>query len=128
MPARADEVADTLTRLNLIGRWANDCADPLQRGISYEITADGSAVYVNQVGAFPILSVTSDGPRITVTIKFSKPVEAIRINEIMIVDSNTVAPIMNRNEQGEYTVRDGILLRTGKPMPELHRCPARGNS
>jgi hypothetical protein len=127
-PARADQAADTLSRLNLFGRWANDCADPVQRGISYELAADGSAVYVNPVGSFPILSVVSDGPQVTVTIQFFKPVEEIRINGITMVDGNTVAPTMNRNERGEYTVPDGILLRTGKPMPELHRCPAQGNS
>jgi len=127
-PAHADQAADALSRLNLIGRWANDCADPVQRGITYEITADGSAVYVNPVGASPVLSVASEGALVTIIIHFFKPADEIRINEIRIVDGNTIIPTMNRNERGEYTVRDGMLLRTGKPMPELHRCSAQGNS
>ena len=127
-PARADQAADALSRLNLIGRWANNCADQAQRGISYEIAADGSALYVNPVGAFPIVSVAADGARVTLTIRFFKPSDELRINEIKMVDGNTITPTMNRNERGEYTVRDGILLRTGKPMPELHRCSTQGNS
>jgi hypothetical protein len=121
LPARADQAADTLMRLNLIGRWAVDCADP-DRGISYAVAADGSAVYGNPIGSFPILAVTAAGREVTVTIRFSRPVEEVRLNGFTIVDGNTVAPVMNRNERNEYTVRDGILLRTGSKMPALHRC------
>ena len=122
-PAHADLAADTLKRLSLLGRWANDCADPARRGITYEIDRDGRAVFVNAVGPHRILSATSeDGRQIVLTIQFLKPAEEVRINVFTMIDADTYAPTMNRNERNEYTVRDGILLHTGKKMPELHRC------
>src|SRR5438445_7407840 len=72
-PAHADQTADTLKRLNLLGRWANDCADPVRRGISYELTADGSAVFVNVVGPHRILSATSVDGREVVLTKTAEP-------------------------------------------------------
>jgi hypothetical protein len=75
-PAHADQAADTLKRLNLLGRWANDCADPTRTGISYEIDAEGSAFFVNVVGSHRILSATSsDGREVVLTIKFLRPTE-----------------------------------------------------
>lgn len=122
-PALADPAADTLTRLNLLGRWANDCADPARRGVVYEIDRDGRAVFVNVAGPHRILSATSnDGREVVLTIKFLKPAEEVRINVFTMIDADTYVPTMNRNEQNEYTVRDGILLQTGRKMPELHRC------
>ena len=127
--AHADLAADTLRRLNLLGRWANDCADPARLGISYEIDRDGRAVFVNAVGPHRILSATSDGGRqVVLTIKFLKPAEEVRINVFTMIDADTYAPTMNRNQRNEYTVRDGILLHTGKRMPELHRCTNPGTS
>jgi hypothetical protein len=58
-PALADPAADTLKRLKLLGRWANDCADPARRGVVYEIDRDSRAVFVNIVGPHRILSATS---------------------------------------------------------------------
>lgn len=128
-PVHADLAADTLKRLNLVGRWANDCADPARRGISYEINRDGRAVFVNTVGTHRILSATSeDGRQVVLTIKFLKPTEEVRINVFTMIDADTYVPTMNRNERNEYTVRDGILLHTGKKMPELHRCANPGTS
>jgi hypothetical protein len=124
-PALADPAADILKRLNLLGRWANDCADPAHRGVAYEIDRDGRAVFVNVAGPHRILSATSnDGREVVLTIKFLKPAEEVRINVFTMIDTDTYVPTMNRSEQNEYTVRDGILLHTGRKMPELHRCPA----
>jgi hypothetical protein len=61
-PAHADQAADTLKRLNLLGRWANDCADATRTGISYEIDANGSAFFINVVGTHRI----SQQPPVTV--------------------------------------------------------------
>jgi hypothetical protein len=123
MPAHADQAADTIKRLDLLGRWANDCADPQRRGIAYELAPDGVAFFVNPVGSHKILSATSnDGRHVELAIKFYKPTEEIRINGFTMIDRDTYVPTMNRNERGEYTVRDGILLPTGKKMPPLHRC------
>src|SRR5690348_7077009 len=128
-PAHADLAADTLKRLSLLGRWANDCADPARRGITYEINRDGRAVFVNAVGPHRILSATSeDGRQVVLTIQFLKPAEEVRINVFTMIDADTYLPTMNRNERNEYTVRDGILLHTGKKMPELHRCTNPGTS
>lgn len=120
--ARADQAADTLTRFNLMGRWAVDCADPVKQGVAYMLAADGTALFGNPVGSFPVLAASTDGREVTVTISFPKPTAEVRINTFTMVDGNTIAPLTNRNERSEYTVRDGILLRTGQRMPELHRC------
>jgi hypothetical protein len=128
-PAHADLAADALRRLNLLGRWANDCADPARPGISYEIDRDGRALFVNAIGPHRILSATSeDGRQVVLTIKFLKPAEEVRINVFTMIDADTYVPTMNRNERNEYTVRDGVLLHTGKKMPELHRCANPGTS
>ena len=122
-PALADPAADALKRLNLLGRWANDCTDPARRGVAYEIDRDGRAVFVNVVGPHRILSATSnDGREVVLTIKFLSPTEEVRINVLTMIDADTYVPTMNRNERNEYTVRDGILLQTGRKMPVLHRC------
>ena len=128
-PANADEAADTLKRLNLLGRWANDCADPTRTGVSYEIDANGSAFFINVVGSHRILSAaSSDGRNVILTIKFLKPTEEVRINAFRITSANTYVPTMNRNERNEYTVRNGILLSTGRKMPPLRRCDGQGTS
>ena len=85
-PAHADQAADTLKRLNLLGRWANDCADATRTRVSYEI------------------------------------------NAFRMISANTYVPTMNRNERNEYTVRNGILLSTGRKMPPLRRCDGQGTS
>jgi hypothetical protein len=121
-PALADPAADTLKRLNLLGRWANDCADPVRRGVAFEIDRDDRAVFVNVAGPHRILSATShDGRDVVLTIKFLKPAEEVRINAFTIIDADTYVPTMNRNERNEYTACDGILLQTGRKMPGLHR-------
>lgn len=121
--AHSEPAADALVHLNLIGRWANDCGDPVRKGISYQIAPDGTALFGNTAGTHRIVSVAStDGRTIVVTIKFLKPVEDVRINVLTMVDNDTYVPTENRNERNEYTVRDGILLHTGQKMPELHRC------
>jgi hypothetical protein len=128
-PVHADQAADTLKRLNLLGRWANDCANPTRTGISYEIDAEGSAFFVNVVGSHRILSATSsDGREVVLTIKFLKPAEEVRINAFRMISANAYVPTMNRNERNEYTVRNGILLSTGRKMPPLHRCDGQGTS
>ena len=45
----------------------------------------------------------------------------VRINAFRMISVNTYVPTMNRNERNEYTVRDGILLSTGRKMPPLRR-------
>lgn len=127
-PAHADQAADVLKRFNLLGRWANDCSDPVRRGVSYQLGPDGAAFFVNVVGSHRILSATSVDGQVELTIKFDKPIEEVRINGFRMIDANTYVPTMNRNERGEYTVRDGILLPTGRKMPELHRCAESGPS
>jgi hypothetical protein len=128
-PAHADQAADTLKRLNLLGRWANDCADATRTGISYEIDAEGSAFFINVVGPHRILSAaSSDGRNVTLTIGFLKPTEEVRINAFRMISANTYVPTMNRNQRNEYTVRNGILLSTGRKMPPLRRCDGQGTS
>ena len=63
----------------------------------------------------------SDGRNVTLTIRFLKPAEEVRINAFRMISANTYVPTMNRNERNEYTVRNGILLSTGRKMP---RCVA----
>jgi len=122
-PALADPAADALKQLSLLGRWANDCTDPARRGVAYEIDRDGRAVFVNVAGPHRILSATSnDGREVVLTIKFLSPAEELRMNVLTMIDPDTYVPTMNRNERNEYKVRDGILLQTGRKMPELHRC------
>ena len=58
-PANADQAADTLKRLNLLGCRANDCADPTRTGVSYEIDANGSAFFINVVGLQPPVTVAT---------------------------------------------------------------------
>jgi hypothetical protein len=62
------------------------------------------------------------------TIKFLKPAEEVRINAFRMISANTYVPTMNRNERNEYTVRNGILLSTGRKMPPLRRCDGQGTS
>jgi len=128
-PANADQAADTLKRLNLLGRWANDCADPTRAGVSYEIDAKGSAFFINVVGPHRILAAaSSDGRNVMLTIKFLKPTEEVRINAFRMIGADTYVPTMNRNERNEYTVRNGVLLLTGEKMPPLHRCDGQGTT
>lgn len=122
-PAQADQAADNLRRLNLIGRWAVDCDNQSRSGISFQVDPDGAAIYGNVDGLHQVTSVVRGEDRsIVLTIKFFKPVEAIRVNAIRMIDDNTYVPTMNRNERFEYSVRDGILLKTGERLPQLHRC------
>jgi hypothetical protein len=114
-----------LKQLNLLGRWANDCADPAHRGVAYEIDRDGRAVFIDVAGPHRILSATSnDGREVVLTIKFLKPAEEVRINVFTMIDADTYVPTMNRNERNEYTVRDGILLQRPEKAGKCRSCIA----
>jgi hypothetical protein len=52
----------------------------------------------------------------------------VRINAFRMISANTYVPTMNRNQRNEYTVRNGILLSTGRKMPPSRRCDGQGTS
>jgi hypothetical protein len=41
---------------------------------------------------------------------------------LLLQEEGTLRAIYNRDQRGDYTIRDGKFVNTGEPTPVQHRC------
>jgi hypothetical protein len=133
--ARADAVLDMVRRLNLIGTWSSNCAQPASSSnahIRYYASSDGTARRVLERGSdYPPLDGAVDrAERLTsTTIRMSlRNDDANRQDQngrsfdvVIEVTGNTSRSISSIGSDGVQYLSEGKFC-DGRPTPVLNRC------
>ena len=122
----ADATVETVRRWGLLGLWAVDCSpapgSPSPNPVSYEINPEGRLVYINGYATSDVVGAAAnpDGS-LTLTVHFLRPKDDIR-TLVLQKSGETIRPMLNRNAQNEYTIRDGAFVANGKQTSSLNKC------
>ncbi|MGL9620144.1 hypothetical protein QRQ56_19185 [Bradyrhizobium sp. U531] len=128
--AGAATPAEIVRKWGLIGRWAIDCAVPVQRGanngVAYEITREGRLIYrqdpADRDRGYEVVEVTRGENNMLILHTEFPNFQKTRENGIVLQADGTLRSIYNRDEAGNYTVRDGRFVASGRETLGLHRC------
>jgi len=128
--ACAETVAQTVRKWGLIGPWSLDCSLKPDRNngavLDYEIMADGRVMHRRDFGDTVDESevvgaeVSGDG-LLNLRVYFPSLRQNREYGLSMQPDGSTRA-IYNRNQNNEYTIRDGKFTANGNPTPAQHKC------
>ena len=125
---RAATPAEVARKSGLIGRWAVNCAQPVKPGANnsffYEITADGRLVHrrdsdLNET--FDVVGLTPQDDMLVLRTVFPK-YRQTRENGVALQPDGSIRSIYNRDQNGNYSVRDGRLTGTGAETLPLYHC------
>jgi len=130
LSASAETVAETARAWGLIGAWSLDCSAAPDRGggavLAYEIASGDRVVHRRNFGATTDESeviaaeVSGDG-MLNLRLFFPKLKQTREYGFAMQPDG-TMRAMYNRNEKGEYTIRNGQFTANGNPTPSQHKC------
>ena len=128
--ASAETVAETARAWGLIAAWSLNCSTTPDRGegavLAYEIAPGDRVVHRRNFGATTDESevvtarVSGDG-MLNLRVFFPKLKQTREYGFAMQPDG-TMRAMYNRNQKGEYTIRDGKLTANGNPTAPLHKC------
>jgi hypothetical protein len=128
--ARAETLAATVTKWGLLGSWAIDCSLRPDRGkgavLTYEIQQDGRVMYRRNFGdardenELVGAAIDEDG-LLNISVFFPSLRETREFGLALDQDGDLHA-IYNRNQRGDYTIKDGKFVKTGTPAPAQHKC------
>ena len=128
--ASAETVAETARAWGLIGAWSLDCSLAPDRGkgavLAYEIAAGDRVVHRRNFGDASDESevitadVSGDG-MLNLRVFFPKLKQTREYGFAMQPDG-TMRAMYNRNQNNQYTIRDGKFTANGKPTPPQHKC------
>lgn len=128
--ASAETVAQTARKWGLIGPWSVDCSLKPDRNrstvLAYEIapgdrvvhrrifgdTRDESEVVTAEVSSDGLLNLRVFFPSLKQTREYG----------LMMQPDGTIRAMYNRNQKGEYTIKDGKFTANGNPTPSQHKC------
>lgn len=128
--ARAETLAATVEQWGLLGSWSVDCAARPDRDkgtvLTYEISKDGRVMYRRNFGDArdenEVVSATVNAEGLLNVMVFFPSLHQTREFGLMLSNDGNLRAIYNRNERGEYTIRDGKYVKTGAPTPAQHHC------
>jgi hypothetical protein len=128
--ASAETLAATVTKWGLLGAWAIDCSLRPDRGkgavLTYEIREDGRVLYRRNFGDAKDenevvgASIDDDG-LLNIKVFFPSLHEA-REYGLALDEDGDLHAIYNRNQRGDYTIKDGKFVKTGALAPAQHKC------
>jgi hypothetical protein len=128
----AETVAQTARRWGLIGPWSLDCSIPPDRNkgtvLAYVIASGGRVLHRRNFGdrtdesEVIAAEVSSDG-MLNLRVFFPSLKQTREYGLVMQPDG-TIRAMYNRNQKGEYTIRDGKFTANGTPTPPQHKCSA----
>lgn len=134
--ASAETVARTAQKWGLIGPWSLDCSLKPDRNrgtvLTYEIVGDDRVVHRRNFGdttdenEVVAAEVSGDG-MLNLRVLFPS-LKQIREYGLMMQPDGTMRAIYNRNQKGEYTIKDGKFTANGNPTPPQHKCGQRVTS
>jgi hypothetical protein len=130
LKASAETVAETARAWGLIGAWSLDCSLAPDRGkgavLAYEIASGDRVVHRRNFGDASDESevitadVSGDG-MLNLRVFFPKLKQTREYGFAMQPDG-TMRAMYNRNQNNQYTIRDGKFTANGKPTPPQHKC------
>ncbi|WGD56737.1 hypothetical protein QA641_33235 [Bradyrhizobium sp. CB1650] len=128
--AGAETLATTVEQWGLLGSWSVDCS--LQpdgdKGavLSYEIRPDGRVMYRRNFGKAwdenEVVAASIDAEGLLNLMVFFPSLHQTREFGLLLSNDGDLRAIYNRSEHGDYTIRDGKYVKTGRPTPAQHRC------
>jgi hypothetical protein len=128
--ASAETVAETARTWGLIGAWSLDCSVAPDRGagavLAYEIASGDRVVHRRNFGTTTDESevvtarVSGDG-MLNLRVFFPK-LQQTREYGFAMQPDGTMRAMYNRNQEGEYTIRNGKFTANGNPTPSQHKC------
>jgi hypothetical protein len=130
LDAPAETVAETARQWGLIGPWALDCSIPPDRGngavLAYEIAPGDRVVHRRDFGdttdeSEVIAAEVSGDGTLNLRVFFPKLKQTREYGFAMQPDG-TMRAIYNRNQNNQYTIRDGKFTANGNPTPSQHKC------
>jgi hypothetical protein len=133
-PISAETIAETTSKWGLIGPWSLDCSLPPDHAkgmvLAYETLPDGGVVHRRDFGDTadenPVIAarISHDG-MLNLSVSFPA-FKQRRDYGLMMQPDGTMRTIYNRNENKQYTIRDGKFTIGGKPTPVFHKCKPPG--
>jgi len=128
--ASADSAAETASRWGLIGRWSLDCSLPPDhdRGavLAYEIADDGRLVYLRDFGdstdSADVIAAEVSADNLLNLRVFFPGLKQTRDYGLKMEPDGTIRAFYNRDQNGRYSIRNGLFSANGKPTPPNHKC------
>ena len=128
-PAKADAVADALSRWGIMGAWKSDCSTPPDNSHILVIYAieDGHPVHRRQGSTWgdvnPVLAATENGDgSLSLVIEFPEFNHDERVNRLVKSDLGWRTVENHRLDGSDVSVRDGYLVNSGMQTPWFHHC------
>ena len=130
LKASAETVAETARAWGLIGAWSLDCSLAPDRGkgavLAYEIASGDRVVHRRDFGdasdESEVISAKVSGDGMLNLRVFFPQLKQIREYGFAMQPDGTMRAIYNRNQKGEYTIRNGKFTANGNPTPSQHKC------
>ncbi len=128
----AETVAQTARKWGLIGSWSLDCSLRPDRDkgtvLAYVTVSGGRVVHRRNFGDSTdenqvVGAEVSDNGMLNLRVFFPSLKQSREYGLVMQPDG-TMRAMYNRNQKGEYTIRDGKFTANGHPTPSQHRCSA----
>jgi hypothetical protein len=128
--APAETVAETVGQWGLTGPWSLDCSMAPDRDkgavLAYEIAPGDRVVHRRDFGdtadeSEVIAAEVSGDGTLNLRVFFPKLKQTREYGFAMQPDG-TMRAIYNRNQNNQYTIRNGKFTAGGKPTPALHKC------
>jgi hypothetical protein len=128
--ASAETAAETAGKWGLLGRWSQDCNLPPDRDrgavLTYQITEGGKLVHQRDFGS------TSDSAGVIGADVSAEGVLNLRIFfpemkqtrefGLKMLPDGSIRAMYNRDQKGQYSIRDGKFTANGKPTPPQYKC------
>ncbi len=128
--ASAETVAQTAQKWGLIGPWSLDCSPRPDRGngavLDYEIVGGDRVVHRRNFGdksdeSEVVAADISEDGMLNLRVFFPS-LRQTREYGLMMLPDGTMRAIYNRNQNDEYTIKDGKFTANGNPTPPQHKC------
>lgn len=128
--ASAESAAETAGKWGLLGRWSVDCSLPPDRDkgavLAYEITEGGKLIHRRDFGdTTDIADVTAadvSADRVLNLRIFFRAMNQTREFGLKMLPDGSIRAIYNRDQKGQYSIRDGKFTANGKPTPSQYKC------
>jgi hypothetical protein len=127
--ALAGTLAATVEQWGLLGSWSVDCARAPDRDsslLTYEIRPDGRVMYRRNFGETrdesEVVAASVNAEGLLNLMVFFPSLHQTREFGLLLQEDGGLRAIYNRDERGDYTIKDGKYVATGAPTPAQHRC------